>query len=102
MLKLVPFAISRWSINIKQGATVRLRPGDYVASVDSESSFALKGRKLMTPIKLHCTNRSHYPERVSALDFKDAATLRLGHSDVVFDLFIETRFLHFINFLLNS
>ena len=29
-------------------------------------------------------NRSHYPERASALDFK-----RSGHNDVVFDLFME-------------
>ena len=37
--------------------------------------------------------RSHYPKRESASDFKDADILRF-HSDVVFDLFIETRFLH--------
>ena len=34
--------------------------------------------------------RSHYPERASALDFKDAAVPRIGHSDAVFDLFRET------------
>ena len=28
--------------------------------------------------------RSHYPERVSALDFKDAAALRFGRSDIFF------------------
>ena len=33
--------------------------------------------------------RSHYRERASALDFIDP---RFCHSDVVFDLFIETRF----------
>ena len=39
---------------------------------------------------------SHYPERASALHFKDAATPKVGHmiADVVFNLFIETRFLH--------
>ena len=35
------------------------------------------------------------PERACGLDFKDAAP-RLGHSNVVFDLFIETCFLHLI------
>ena len=40
--------------------------------------------------------RSHYPEKASALDFK---TLRFGDSDVVFDLFIETIFLHLITLL---
>ena len=35
---------------------------------------------------------SHYPERAYTVDFKDAATLRFGHSDVIFDLFTETRF----------
>ena len=28
--------------------------------------------------------RSHYPERASALDFKEAAALQCGHSDVFF------------------
>ena len=37
--------------------------------------------------------RSHYPDRASALGFKDTATPRFGHSDVVFYLFIETRVL---------
>ena len=41
--------------------------------------------------------RSHYLERASALDFKDAATPRFGHSDVVFDLF--DMFLLLINLL---
>ena len=44
---------------------------------------------------------SHYSERASALDFKDAATPRLGHGDVVFDLFIEARFSHLIALLFN-
>ena len=48
-----------------------------------------------------CQNRSHYQEKASALGFKDTATLRFGHSDVVFDLFIETRFLHLITLLSN-
>ena len=45
--------------------------------------------------------RSHYPERASALDFKDTSAPRFGHSDVVFDLFLETRFLHLIALLSN-
>ena len=32
-------------------------------------------------------NRSHHPERASALDFKGAAAPRFGHSDVVFVYF---------------
>ena len=41
--------------------------------------------------------RTHYPDKASALDFKDAASPRFGHSDVVFDIFIETGFfLHLI------
>ena len=40
--------------------------------------------------------RSHYPERASALDLKEPATPRFGHSNVVCDLFIETRFSHLI------
>ena len=39
-------------------------------------------------------SRSYYRKRASALNFKDAATPRFDHSDVVFDLFIETRFVH--------
>ena len=35
---------------------------------------------------------SHHPKRASALDFKDAETSRFGHTDVAFDLSIETRF----------
>ena len=31
--------------------------------------------------------RSYYPERASALDFKDS-TQRFGHKDVIFDLLI--------------
>ena len=46
-------------------------------------------------------NRSHNPERESALDFKDATTPKFGHSDVVFYLFIEVRFLHLIALLSN-
>ena len=36
------------------------------------------------------------PDIASALDFKYAAIQRFGHSDVVFDLFIETRFSHLV------
>ena len=46
-------------------------------------------------------SRSHYPERASALDFKDTSAPRFGHSDVVFDLFLETRFSHLIALLSN-
>ena len=42
-----------------------------------------------------------YPERASVLDFKDATIPRFGHSNVVFDLFIETRFSHLITLLFN-
>ena len=46
-------------------------------------------------------NRSHYPERASGLNFKDTDTPRFRHSDVVFDLFIETRLLHLLTLLSN-
>ena len=36
--------------------------------------------------------QDHYPGRASVLNFKDAVTPRFGHSNVVFDLFIETPF----------
>ena len=39
---------------------------------------------------------SHFPEKASALDFRYAFSPQFGHSGVVFDLFIETRFLHLI------
>ena len=45
--------------------------------------------------------RSRYPERASALDFKDCATPRSGHNDVVFDLLVETGVLHLIVLLSN-
>ena len=37
---------------------------------------------------------SHYLTKVSALDFKDTTAPRFGYCDVVFDIFIETSFLH--------
>ena len=45
-----------------------------------------------------CPTMSHYPERTSASDFKDSATLRLVHSHVDFDQFIETRLLYLVSF----
>ena len=42
-------------------------------------------------------SESHYPEETSAWDFKDTATPRFGHSDLVFDLLTEMRFLHLID-----
>ena len=42
------------------------------------------------------TRRDH-----SALDFKDTSAPIFGHSDVVFDIFLETRFLHLIALLSN-
>ena len=42
---------------------------------------------------------SRYPEGASAPNLKNAATPRFGHSDVVFDLFIETCILHLITLL---
>ena len=35
-------------------------------------------------------------QRASALAFKDTITPRFGHSDVVSDIFIDTRCLHLI------
>ena len=43
----------------------------------------------------------HYPEKASPLDFKDTDIPRFGDSDVVFDLFIGTRFLHSIALISN-
>ena len=40
----------------------------------------------------HQESLRHYPVRASALDFKDAVNSRFDHSNVVFDLFIETLF----------
>ena len=40
-------------------------------------------------------SRSHYSERASALDFKDTSAPRFGHSDVVFNLCLETCFFAF-------
>ena len=45
--------------------------------------------------------RSHYPERESALNLKDATIPRFGHNDVISYLFIETLFFHFITLLSN-
>ena len=57
--------------------------------------------KFQSYTKLENDNLSGvYPERVSALDFKDTATPRSGHTEV-FDLFIETRISHLITLLLN-
>ena len=46
-------------------------------------------------------SRSHYPERASVSDFKDTSAPRFGDSDVVFDLFSKTCFLHLIALLSN-
>ena len=37
-----------------------------------------------------CETMSHYPEKTTALDFKDAAAPGFGHSDVVFCSFLVT------------
>ena len=50
--------------------------------------------------QLRWQNRDHYPKRVSALDFKDVIS-RFGHSYVVLDLFIGTRFWRLIDLLSN-
>ena len=50
---------------------------------------------------MYIYNWSHFPERVSGLDYKDAAVIRFGHSDVVLDLPIWTLVLHLIAFLSN-
>ena len=46
--------------------------------------------QLLRQLKAKVLNkvRSHYPERASALDFKDAAALPCGHSNVVFRLYL--------------
>ena len=54
-----------------------------------------------TLFTISCYIRKLYPKRASALDFKDAVTLIFGHNDVVFDLFIEARFLPSITLLPN-
>ena len=69
-------------------------------------AFGLIHRHLRVKISAVCSfsssfARSHYLERASALEFKDAAAPRSGHSDVVLDLFIETQFLHLIALLSN-
>ena len=38
---------------------------------------------------------SHHSERACPLHFKDTATPKFGHSNVLFDLFIETGFFAF-------
>ena len=43
----------------------------------------------------------HFPERTSASDFKDIAFPMFCYSNVVFGLFIATRFWHEITFLPN-
>ena len=46
--------------------------------------------------------RSHLLQRASALDLRDVATPSFGHSYAVFDLFIETHFLHLLLFMKNT
>ena len=52
---------------------------------------------------LFCIDRQtrHCPERTSASDFKDIAFPMFCYSNVVFGLFIATRFWHKITFLPN-
>ena len=57
---------------------------------------AVKLARLVSSVKIR-----KYIERGSNLDFKDAAIPRFGHSDVVFDLFIEASFSHLITLLSN-
>ena len=45
-------------------------------------------------VRLWCQIMSHYLTEASAWDFKDTNAPRFGYCDVVFDLSIETRFLH--------
>ena len=44
--------------------------------------------------------RSHYQERASVLNYKDATTSRFGHRDLVSDPLIETRFIAFNCYLI--
>ena len=66
-----------------------------------ESGFQTGDNAILESCDQGSSARSHYLERASVLDFKDAATLRFGHRDVVFDLFTETHFLHLITLLSN-
>ena len=44
-------------------------------------------------------SKNHYSERASTLDFKGAAATGFARSDIVFNLFMKTQFLHFIALL---
>ena len=64
-------------------------------------SFGLLSYLAAVAFTVLIMSRSHYPERASSLDFKDADTPRFGQSNIVLDLFIETHFSHLITLLSN-
>ena len=73
---------------------ITFREEDPYATLHSNTSYSfpvlLEDSKGKDPLKglLHYIMsfriRSHYPERPSILDFKDAAAPKCGHSDVIF------------------
>ena len=66
----------------------------------TERTLYISAAAVALTVPIICDQR-HYLEIASALDFKNAATRRFGHSDVVCDLFIETSFSHLISLLFN-
>ena len=77
--------------------TIRYRHVSDSLKKNNFKTNACRARYLHCCNKKYCYNQeSSYLERSSTLDFKDAATPRFDHSNVVFDLFMETRFSHLI------
>ena len=82
-----------WSIVVFEVATECTKVKFTCTTCDTcemEKNLKIYGKRTLS------ISRSHYPERASALDFKDISAPRFGHSNVVFDLFLETCFLHLI------
>ena len=62
----------------------------------------IKGNQQHKNIKFRHITRSHYPERASALArLQRRSYPEIGHSDAIFDLFMEARFSHLIALLSN-
>ena len=66
------------------------RPSEFSRPLTS-FTLQLNENLNVTAAALVCLS-SLLPGRASALDFKDTSAPRFGHSDVVFDLFLEARF----------
>ena len=83
------------AINIHSDHILRnlRKPGDVGYKIPRGSYNYITGYyfELLGVPKMY-TSMSHYRERASASGFKDAATPRFGHSDVIVDLFIKTDF----------